>query len=201
MARTGGSGIRASVSFPYRNPAQHDSQQPVQVLCQGCRGRTRQPGVRADNHVNTVRQLTYPRAHESPQDPLRTVPDHRVADSLGDDKTDPRRLTRARVGRVGMHHHELVARTRSACSACPPEDCGEISGGSQPMTPRQHAPSLRRTVRSDPFGDEQPGWRGRRGSACADGSRGSWPGDGCSAGTCACSRGFSVTAQPCVDLC
>ena len=201
MAPTCGSGIRASVSFLCRDPAQDHGQQLVQLLAHSAGRCSGQISVRSDYHVDTVRQLTHACAHESPQDPLRTVPDHRIAHSLGHDKTDPRRLTRARVGRVGMHHHEMAARTRSACSACPSEDCGEIGGGSQPMTPGQHASSLRRTVRSDPCGDEQPGSRARRGSACADGSRGSWPGGGCSAGTCACSRGFSVTAQPCVDLC
>jgi hypothetical protein len=55
--------------------------------------------------------------------------------------------------------------------------------------------ALRRTARSGPYGDEPRGSRGRRGSACAGGSRGPWPDDGCSAGKYACSRWFSVTGQ------
>jgi hypothetical protein len=47
---------------------------------------------------------------------------------------------------------------------------------------------IRRTVWRDPCGDDPPGSRGRRGCACAGGSRASWRDVGCSAGRCACSR-------------
>jgi hypothetical protein len=46
---------------------------------------------------------------------------------------------------------------------------------------------VRRRAARGPFGDARPARRGRRGSACAGGSRGPWPADGYSAGTYACS--------------
>ena len=66
--------------------------------------------------------------------------DDGVADRLGDNKTDPRRLTRTRVGRVGMHHDEAVP----SLAGCPgvPEHGREISARAQPMTRREHAPDL-----------------------------------------------------------
>jgi len=50
---------------------------------------------------------------------------------------------------------------------------------------------LTRRVRCDPWRGVPTGWRGPRGCACEGGSRASWPGDGCSAGTYACSFFFS----------
>ena len=50
---------------------------------------------------------------------------------------------------------------------------------------------VRPTTRCGPCADEQPGSPGLRGSACAAGSRGSWPVGGCSAGRCACSLQIS----------
>ena len=47
---------------------------------------------------------------------------------------------------------------------------------------------LRRRARSGPCGDERRGCCDPHGCASADGSRGSWPGGGCSAGKSACSR-------------
>lgn len=47
---------------------------------------------------------------------------------------------------------------------------------------------IRPTASRGPCACAWRGWRGRRGCACAAGTRGSWPGDGCSAGRCACSR-------------
>ena len=47
---------------------------------------------------------------------------------------------------------------------------------------------LRRRARSGPYGDERRGCCDPHGCASADGSRGSWPGGGCSAGKSACSR-------------
>jgi hypothetical protein len=49
---------------------------------------------------------------------------------------------------------------------------------------------LRPTAWSDPCGGATTGSSGRRGCACEVGSRASWHGVGCSAGTFACSRGF-----------
>ena len=47
---------------------------------------------------------------------------------------------------------------------------------------------VRPTARRGPYGDGRQGWRDRRGFASAGGSRASWPGDGCWAERCACSR-------------
>jgi len=47
---------------------------------------------------------------------------------------------------------------------------------------------VRPRARCAPCGDAPRGWRDRHACACADGSRGSWPGAGCSAGRCAWSR-------------
>jgi len=139
--RAEGIGIRPSASLLRRNPAQHCGQQPVQVLGQeGC-GRVRERRVGADNRVDASRELTDAGAHERPQDPFRAVADHRVPHRFGHDKTDPRRLTRARVGEVGMYHDKATARTRSTCCACPLEDCGEIGAAAQTMTRREHASS------------------------------------------------------------
>ena len=52
---------------------------------------------------------------------------------------------------------------------------------------------LRPTASRGPCGGARRGSSGRRGCACAGGSRGSWTVGGCSAGRCACSRHYSVT--------
>ena len=49
-------------------------------------------------------------------------------------------------------------------------------------------PGLRRRGSCGPCGGGRTGWRGRRGCACAGGNRAPCAGDGCSAGTYACSR-------------
>ncbi len=57
--------------------------------------------------------------------------------------------------------------------------------------PGRGAPCLvRQTARSDPCGDAQPGWRGRRGCSCGRGNHGCGYGGGCWAGKYACSRGL-----------
>ena len=50
--------------------------------------------------------------------------------------------------------------------------------------------AVRRPGSCGPCDDGSTGWRDRRGSACAGGSRAPCDGDGCSAGTYACSRLF-----------
>jgi hypothetical protein len=50
--------------------------------------------------------------------------------------------------------------------------------------------AVRRPGSCGPCGDGSTGWRDRHGSACAGGSRAPCDGDGCSAGTYACSRLF-----------
>jgi len=49
---------------------------------------------------------------------------------------------------------------------------------------------LRPTVRCGPCAVWRPEWPGRRGCASATGNRASWHGGDCSAGRCACSRGY-----------
>ncbi len=51
-----------------------------------------------------------------------------------------------------------------------------------------HDGCVRRKAQRGPCDGGRPGWRGRRGCACAAGSRGSSRDDGCSAGKYACSR-------------
>ncbi len=66
---------------------------------------------------------------------------------------------------------------------------------------RRAARSVRPTGGCGPWPDGQREWPGRRGSACAAGSRGSWLGVGCSAGKCACSRRRSCDAGPASRTC
>lgn len=54
---------------------------------------------------------------------------------------------------------------------------------------------LRPTARRGPCADAPAEWRDRRESASAAGSRGSWPGGGCSVGRSACSRSRSITIR------
>ena len=63
-----------------------------------------------------------------------------------------------------------------------------VSSGEQRRVPR--ALAVRRPGSCGPCGDGPTGWRDRHGSACAGGSRAPCDGDGCSAGTYACSRLF-----------
>jgi hypothetical protein len=60
---------------------------------------------------------------------------------------------------------------------------------------------VRPTASRAPCGGERRGSRGRRGCACAGGSRASWPGDGCWAGRFACSRSVSSTDRLVVVPC
>ena len=72
-----------------------------------------------------------------------------------------------------------------------PQDGAVLPCVTNAMLSREHGRSwaeLRRKAACDPWRGGSPGWRGRRGCACADGSRASWRGDGCWAGRCACSR-------------
>ena len=65
------------------------------------------------------------------------------------------------------------------------QDGGEIGRAAQAGSGREHR--VRPRACRDPWSAGRPGSHGRRGYACADGSRGSWPDGGCSVGTCACS--------------
>ena len=71
-----------------------------------------------------------------------------------------------------------------------PDDRGELRTPAQACLRGQH---VRRRASRDPCADDRRGSPGPRGCASAAGSRGSWTDGGCSAGTCACSRGTPTT--------
>lgn len=77
-------------------------------------------------------------------------------------------------------------RTATANSPLRRSRCAAASTTSTSPGPGRSA--LRPTGGHGPWRDGSKGWRGRRGYACAAGSRGSSRAGGCSAGRCACSR-------------
>jgi hypothetical protein len=90
-----------------------------------------------------------------------------------------------KVGHVEVHDEPVAARATPAT-----DRRGEVRPTRQPGAGRQHsgAGAIRPRVRRDPCGDAPRGSRARRACASAAGSRASWPGGGCSAERCACSR-------------
>lgn len=150
-------------------------------------------GIRTDHHVCTARQHTNPRGHQRPQASLGPVADHGAAHGFGDNKTDPRRLSRTRVGLVGVDHDQRGA---SSGSPGPPKGGREVRTRTEPVPRGQHGVGLRRRARCGPWRGVPTRWRDRHESAYADGSRGSWPDDGCSAGKYACSRGSPLLIRP-----
>ena len=84
-----------------------------------------------------------------------------------------------------MEHH---GRPPGAPSG--PDDRGELRTPAQACLRGQH---VRRRASRDPCADGRRGSPGPRGSASAAGTRGSSTDGGCSAGTCACSRGTPTT--------
>jgi hypothetical protein len=131
------------------------------------------------------------------QPALHPVPDHRPTDRPTDHKSHfgTRRCTH-RQWRVGIAGTSQMDDDGAASRpAAPLHSRREVvaagqSGGSGQQREISGARMLRPTTRCDPCGAGLPGSRARRGSACAAGTRGSWRGDGCSAGTyaCPCSR-------------
>jgi hypothetical protein len=79
---------------------------------------------------------------------------------------------------------------RSTGAPTGPDDRGELRTPAQACLRGQH---LRRRASRDPCAGDRRGSPGPRGCASAAGSRGSWTAGGCSAGTCACSRGTPTT--------
>ena len=92
-----------------------------------------------------------------------------------------------------MHHDAAGAGTRTRA-----HDRGEITRSAHPVGGWKHGQAagwlrqLRPTARCGPCVGGPRRWRGRRGCACAAGSRASWRGGGCSAGKYACSRSDSI---------
>ncbi len=69
------------------------------------------------------------------------------------------------------------------------DSTGSPASPSQTAAQRRRSPAtVRPTAPCGPSHDGWPGWRGPHGYASAGGSRGSWPGAGCSAEKYACSR-------------
>ena len=149
--------------------------------------------IRADDQIGAGRQRGHPSRHQGAQSALGAVAHDRTADGLGDNKTDPRRLSRTRVGLVGVDHDQRGA---SSGSPGPPEGGREVRARTEPVPRGQHGVGLRRRARSGPWRGGPTGWRDPHGCASAGGSRGSWPDDGCSAGKYACSRGSPLLVRP-----
>ena len=129
-------------------------------------------------------QGSEPGRNEVTQPPGDAVADHRVADGLAHHKTRPGR-------RRGRRRPRRVRGQRVDDEAAPPalDRDGEPRGSPrsaadvrQPAARRAPTSRIRPTARRGPCDGGPPGWPGRRGSACAGGTRGSSRGGGCSAG-------------------
>ena len=131
--------------------------------------------------------------------PGHAVADHRVADGLADDETGPRarrrrgHLSPTATGRdslLGPFGEVVEHHGRPPGAPSGPDDRGELRTPAQACLRGQH---VRRRASRDPCADGRRGSPGPRGSASAAGTRGSSTDGGCSAGTCACSRGTPTT--------
>jgi hypothetical protein len=174
-----------------RAPGDRSSRSPDTGACQGrvqVRGQGRglcSVGGRQRTHHDPrpAREAIHPITHQVAQLPLHAVAIDRRADGLAHDETDGRlsagSWTAGAEQDVGDHRglDSLASTTHR-----PPE----VVPAAHPLTAREQR--IRRTAWRDPCGGDHRGSRGRRGCACADGSRASWHDDGCSAGRCACSR-------------
>ncbi len=127
--------------------------------------------------------------------PTETVPDDRVSDRSGYDKTDLRRKVGdaayricagpVEAGRICADCYEKPGRSASNAS----EGLGELRRAPHAVLGSKH---VRQRANGDPCDGEQRESLGRRGSTCACGSRAPWPGGGCWAGKSAWSRLFSL---------
>ena len=135
------------------------------------------------------------RPHEMAKLPTETVPDDRVSDRSGYDKTDLRRKVGdaayricagpVEAGRICADCYEKPGRSASNAS----EGLGELRRAPHAVLGSKH---VRQRANGDPCDGEQRESLGRRGSTCACGSRAPWPGGGCWAGKSAWSRLFSL---------
>lgn len=121
---------------------------------------------------------------DMPESPFDPIARHRVSDRPAHDEAHPWRLGTVRAGQ------QVGDDKRSSGAAAAPDDFGELGAPPHPVYGRQHgeiALAVRPRGARGPYAAERREWRGPRGCACAAGNRGSSRGDGCSAGTYACS--------------
>ncbi len=166
----------------------------VEVLAEsgvgGC-GRSRES---PDHEHSSARERASSLPGQVPKSAFHEVPRHGGSDGLADHEPDLRSLDPG----VDVEVEDQGSRADPAPLA---HGLGEEPARGEPVPPSQHgAPPrgglpvnarggvLRRPGGCDPCDDATPRWRGRRGYASADGNRASCDGDGCSAGTYACSR-------------
>ena len=104
--------------------------------------------------------------------------------------TKPARAPGRRAACAGPDGQVVENHGRPTGAPTGPDDRGELRTPAQACLRGQH---LRRRASRDPCAGDRRGSPGPRGCASAAGSRGSWTAGGCSAGTCACSRGTPTT--------
>ena len=140
-------------------------------------------------------QRGQPGGHQGAQPALGPVADHGAARRPWRQQNRPAAVD-PHARRSGWRGPRCSRGARSG-SPGPPEPL--------PRSPRSCAAGAARAARRRASGGElgaalarggPTGWRDPHGCACADGSRGSWPGDGCSAGKYACSRGSPLLVRP-----
>lgn len=113
------------------------------------------------------------------------MPDHRPTHSLADDQADPHRVAELASGH-DMKHQRRAGRPTSGTHRG-----RELSAAAHAMGRRQHR--VRQRGGRGPCGGARTGSSGRRGCAYEAETRGSWPDDGCWAGTYASTRGLRIS--------
>ena len=145
----------------------------------------RPAGSRCSSSRTTARsrRVTRWRTTELPTDLPTTKPARAPAGGASGDAEPPPVL-------LGPFGEEVEHHGRPPGTPAGPDDRGELRTPAQARLRGQH---VRRRASRDPCADDRRGSTGPRGCASAAGSRGSWTDGGCSAGTCACSRGTPTT--------
>lgn|GEM_PF-4748461 len=155
------------------------------------------PGRRENTNGNKLARAKNLNAlpHQMAELPTETVPDDRVTDRPGYDKTDLRR----KVGDAARGIRAGPVDAGAICADCYEKPGRSASNASESSGEFRRAPHavlgskhVRRKANGDPCDGERRGSRGRRGSTCACGSRAPWPGGGCWAEKSAWSRLFSL---------
>ena len=154
-------------------------------------------GRRENTHGNKLARAKNLDAlpHQMAKLPAETVPDDRVTDGPGYDKTD----LRGKVGDAARGIRAGPVDAGAVCADCYEKPGRSASNASESSGELRRAPHavlgskhVRRKANGDPCDGERRGSRGRRGSTCACGSRAPWPGGGCWAEKSAWSRLFSL---------
>ena len=150
--------------------------------------RLRPPGRALMTRGGSRRQRSQLFAHQGTQTASHPMPHDRIADLRRND--EPGAWRHLLPGRQQVDDQTPGAGTQTAL-----DHRSEVCCGSQTGVCRQHDAAtsgdraeLRPRSRCGPCDDAQTESSDRRGCACADGSRGPWPGGGCSVERCACSR-------------